>query len=119
MQIDNEVPQYSKEGFQHEVLKCFIALNIPFRNADHQQLRKLFKMLRSTVDCPSAEKLRKDLNFEADKVREKIKEELKGVQKVSLALDAWTSPNKLAFLAIVVYYITPDWKYRHALIAFE
>ena len=52
-------------------------------------------------------------------MREQIKEELKGVKKVSLALDAWTSPNKLAFLAIVVYYITPDWKYRYALIAFE
>jgi hypothetical protein len=45
--------------------------------------------------------------------------ELKKANKVSLALDAWTSPNKLAFLAVVVYWITPDWRYRHALIAFE
>jgi hypothetical protein len=94
-------------------------MNIPFRNADHNQMRKLFKMLRSTVDCPNADRLRKDLSKEADKVREQIKEELRGIKKVSLALDGWTSPNKLAFLAIVVYYITPDWKYRHALIAFE
>jgi hypothetical protein len=40
--------------------------------------------------------------------------------KVSLALDSWTSPgNRFGFLAIVVYYVSTDWKYRQVLIGFE
>lgn len=30
--------------------------------------------------------------------------------KVSLSLDAWTSSNQHGFLAIVMHYITNDWK---------
>ena len=29
---------------------------------------------------------------------------------VSLALDAWTSSNGYAFLAIVMHYVNNDWK---------
>jgi hypothetical protein len=29
---------------------------------------------------------------------------------VTLILDAWTSPNGLAFLAIVMRYVTEDWE---------
>jgi hypothetical protein len=116
---DDGIPQYSKESFHFETLKGFLSMNIPFHCADNQQLRKLFKMLRPTVDCPSSDKLRKDLAKEVCKVKEEIKVELKNANKVCLAMDAWTSPNKIAFLAIVVYWITPDWRYRHELIAFE
>jgi len=30
--------------------------------------------------------------------------------KVSLSLDAWTSSNQHGFLAIVMHYVTNDWK---------
>jgi len=76
-------------------------------------------MLRHTVDVPSADKLRRDLKIRAELEKDKIKEELASVKKVSLALDRWSSPNRLAFLAIVVYYITDDFKYRYCLIGFE
>ncbi|QVM12424.1 hypothetical protein D8B26_007053 [Coccidioides posadasii str. Silveira] len=39
--------------------------------------------------------------------------------KVSLAVDNWTSPNNLAFMAINGYYITKDWEYREHLLGFE
>ena len=31
--------------------------------------------------------------------------------KVGIALDAWTSSNQFAFLAIVVHYVTNDWRH--------
>ena len=39
--------------------------------------------------------------------------------KISLAADRWTSPNKLAFLAIVVYWISDRWQMEEMLIGFE
>jgi len=39
--------------------------------------------------------------------------------KISLAADTWTSPNKLAFLAIVPYWISNSWQMEVVLIVFE
>ena len=47
---------------------------------------------------------------------------LNGLQpdtKVFFALDAWTSPNNIAFLAITGYYIDHNWKLQEALLGFE
>ena len=45
--------------------------------------------------------------------------ELMKTEKISLTLDAWFLLNKITFLRIIVYFITPKWEYRHALIGFE
>jgi len=39
--------------------------------------------------------------------------------KISLAADTWTSPNKLACLAIVAYWISDSWQMEEVLIGFE
>ena len=39
--------------------------------------------------------------------------------KISLALNCWTSPNNLSFIAVTGYYIDQDWKYKKALLGFE
>jgi hypothetical protein len=39
--------------------------------------------------------------------------------KVSLSLDVWTSSNQHAFLAIVMHYITNDWKLGSQLFLFQ
>jgi len=39
--------------------------------------------------------------------------------KISLATNTWTSPNKLAFLAIVVYWISDSWQMEEVLRGFE
>lgn len=114
-----DTPPYSKETFRNEFLKTFVLLNLPFNVADHCQLKRLFHMCRQTVDMPSASMIKSDLNSIAEDMRNNILLDLRKVDKVSLALDAWTSPNKLAFLAVVLYYIDSNWKYRHILIGFE
>jgi hypothetical protein len=97
----------------------FMVMNLPFSNANHSQLRKVFQMLRCSVDIPCGDRLRKDLTIKAEGLRAHIKDMLKKVRHVSIALDGWTSPNHLAFMAIVAYFITKDWKYESALLAFE
>ena len=46
-------------------------------------------------------------------------DDLPPTAKISLALDTWTSPNNLAFMAVTGYYIDENWQYREALFGFE
>ena len=39
--------------------------------------------------------------------------------KVYIALDAWTSPNNIAFLAITGCFIDHNWKLQEVLLGFE
>ena len=45
--------------------------------------------------------------------------ELPEDSKVSIALDCWTSTNNLSFLAVMVYFIDVNWRYREVLLGFE
>ena len=38
---------------------------------------------------------------------------------MSLALDCWSSPNNLAFLAITAHLVTNKWEYKEILIGFK
>ena len=48
-----------------------------------------------------------------------IRTGLPAAGKISLAADTWTSPNKLAFLAIVAYWISDSWEMEEVLIGFK
>jgi len=48
-----------------------------------------------------------------------INEQLLSRNKVSLALDGWTSPNKLAMMSIIVDYIDRIWALREVQICFD
>jgi hypothetical protein len=39
--------------------------------------------------------------------------------KVSLALDGWTSTNKLAITSVIAYYMDPNWELREVYLAFN
>ena len=52
-------------------------------------------------------------------VQRKIEHELEGKNKVSLALDTWTSQNKLSFIAITAYVVNEQWEYQEHLLGFE
>ena len=39
--------------------------------------------------------------------------------KVSLALDVWTSPDKLAITSVIVYYMDRNWALREVQLAFH
>jgi hypothetical protein len=76
-------------------------------------------MCRSTVEVPSATQCRADISQVVVDMRKDIVKDLEKVKKVSIAIDAWTSPNKLAFLAIIAYWIDENWNYKYTLIGFE
>lgn len=56
-------------------------------------------------------------NFQA--VQDKLLSGCPPQGKISLALDAWTSPNHLPFRGVVGSYITSQWKQKEVLLGFE
>jgi hypothetical protein len=90
-----------------------------FRACENQQFRRTLRLLKHNVDIPSAKCLKGHLNHHGKDIRAEIKASLPSTVKVSIALDAWSSPNHLAFLAITAYYIDNNWEFREVLIGFE
>jgi hypothetical protein len=69
-------------------------------------------MLKPNLEIPHRTVIRTELTMQFNNVMEKLLLDLPPMAKVSIALDGWQSPFKLAFLAITAYYITNDWQWR-------
>jgi hypothetical protein len=95
-----------------------LALNLSFRSVENKQFCRYLKFLRPAIETPTARMVRVDLDIHFAEVRLNIKSQIPSDAKVSVALDAWTSPNRLSFLAVVIYFIDIDWKYQEVLIGF-
>jgi hypothetical protein len=48
-----------------------------------------------------------------------IKKQLPLGNKVSLALDGWTSTNKLEIMSVIAYYMDRNWALREVQLAFD
>ena len=76
-------------------------------------------MLNDDATTFSAAYIRKQLQNRVMDIEDHILEDLPTGAKISLAIDCWTSPNRLAFLAINGYFIDSEWRYREVLLGFE
>jgi hypothetical protein len=89
-----------------QTLRLVAALRLPFRALDNIEFRRFIKM---AALAPSIEQLRllgsvtarSRLDDYVAGQRQKLLELLPPGAKISLAIDGWTSPNKLHFLAIL------------------
>jgi len=75
-----------------------------FRAVENNEFRKLLCLLQPSAkdDIPGRTKMRKLLDAETQRVRKSLFKGLGETTKVNLAIDAWTSPNNLAFLGVCV-----------------
>jgi hypothetical protein len=48
-----------------------------------------------------------------------IKNQSPSQNKVSIALDGWTSTNKLAIMSVIPYNMDPNWALRAAQLSFD
>ena len=111
---------YSKHSFETQLLRSFNALNLPFRSVNNIQLHRLLTMLRPhDIFIPHATWLKILLNDCIGQIEVELLNDLPNGAKISLALDIWTSPNNITFMAIVGYFIDRNWKLREVLLGFE
>lgn len=93
--------------------------NLPFNIVEHQSFRDLLRFCRPSCNILGRTRLKENLQQRAIEVRAHLLDDLPPGRKVSIALDLGSSQNNLAFMSILCYYITDDWKYREDLLAFR
>jgi len=83
----------------------FVSAHIPWNAISNLKLRQSYKAVRDDLVLPSATTLSNICWREYALTVDAIKKQLPIRNKVSLALDGWTSTNKLAITSVIAYYM--------------
>jgi hypothetical protein len=97
----------------------FVSAHIPWNAISNLELRRSYNALRSDLVLPSASTLSNICRREYTLTVDAIKKQLPSTNKVSLALDGWTSTNKLAITSVIAYYMDRNWALREVQLAFD
>jgi len=97
----------------------FVSARIPWNAISNLELRRSYKSLRDDLVLPSTMTLSNICRREYALTVDAIKKQLPIRNKVSLALDGWTSTNKLAITSVIAYYMDRNWALREVQLAFD
>jgi len=91
-------------------MKSVIAANLPFQTLEHPQFHHLLNLLRPNIHIPSSTTIRCSIHEYGKEVHQKLKKTLPEDTFLHLAIDCWTSPNKLVFMGTTLHYMDQNWK---------
>jgi hypothetical protein len=97
----------------------FVSAHIPWNEITNLELRWSFDALRNDLVLPSASTRSNICRSEYTLPVAAIKKQLLSTNKVSLALDGWTSTIKLAIMSVIAYYMDRNWALRQVQLAFK
>jgi hypothetical protein len=95
----------------------FVSAHIPWNAISNLELQRSYKALRDDLVLLSAMTISTIVRREYALTVDAIKKQLPLRNKVSLALDIWTSTNKLAITSIIAYYMDRNWALREVRLA--
>jgi len=87
----------------------YVLAVIPWNAISNLELRWSYRSLRNDLVLPSATTLSNNCRREYALTVDAFKKQLPLRNRVSIALDGWTSTNKLAMTSDVAYYIDRNW----------
>jgi hypothetical protein len=89
------------EKLCEQTLRIITEGNLPFLFAENKEFVKLVKHAYAGVAVPNRRSVAAKLKSNTQKAKEQLKDRLEKVDsKISLALDAWTTCNNVAFLGM-------------------
>jgi hypothetical protein len=97
----------------------FVSAHIPWNAISNLELRWSYTALRDDRVLLSATTLSNICRGEYALTVDAIKKQLPLPNKVSLALDGWTSTNKLAITSVIANYMDRNWALREVQLAFD
>jgi len=97
----------------------FVSAHIPWNAISNLELRRSYKALCDDLVLPSAKTLSKICRREYALTVDGIKNQLPSRNKLNLALDGWTSTNKLGITSVIAYYMDRNWALREVQLAFN
>ena len=96
-----------------------VSAHNPLNAISNPELQRSYNALRDDLVLPSATTLSNICRREYALTVEAINRHLLSRNKVGLALDAWTSPNKPAIMSVIAYYMDRNWALREVQLAFN
>jgi len=100
------------------MLGC-VSHHIPWNAIPNLELQLSYNALWSELVLPSTSTLSNHCQREYSLTVDAIKKQLPSQNKVSLALDGWTTTNKLVISSVIAYDMYPNWALRDEQLSFE
>jgi hypothetical protein len=116
---DFTTPEFNQDTWNRYLMLGFVSANIPWNVISNLEFRRSFNALRDDLILPSASTLGNICRREYSLTIDAIKNQLPAKNKVSLALDGWTSTNRLAITSVIGYYIDQHWALCEVQLAFD
>jgi hypothetical protein len=111
-------PPYSIPAFESELVRLVIDNNWSFRTVERPSFQRFLRFLRPETVLTSRYKFGLLFQNQFKAAEASLLQDLGKDTKLSIALDAWTASNHLAFLAVKGYYINNNWQLRETLLDF-
>lgn len=121
-QREKAVGPWNQDEFERLLAEWTVACDQPFEEVDRPEFRKLLEYThhRPSLHIPHRKSIRTRIMKMGEDTMEGVKKMIAELNsKVSLSLDAWTSLNQHAFLAIVMHYVTNEGQLEELLIDFR
>jgi len=116
---DSETSYFHQDTWNHYHMLGFVSAHIPRNPISHHNLRRSYTALCDNLVRPSATTLSKICWREYALSVDAIKKQLPSWNKVSLALDGWTSIVILAITSVNTYYVDRNWALREVQLTFD
>jgi len=114
-----ETSEFHQDTWNHYLVLGCVSAHIPWNAMSNPELRPTYKALRDHLVLPSATTLGNICRREYALTVDAIKKQLPLRNKVSLAWDGWTSPNKLAITSVIAYCMDRNWALSGVQLAFD
>jgi len=109
---DCETSEFYQDTRSRHIMLGFVSADIPWNAISNLELRRSYKALCDDLVLPSATTPSNICRKEYELTVDAIRKQLTSRNKVSLALDGCTSPNKLAISSVIAYYMNRIWALR-------
>jgi len=116
---DFETSEFHLDMWNRYLMLGFVSAYIRWNAISNLELRRSYKSLHDKLVLQSATTLSNICWREYALTEDTIKKQLPIQNKVSLALDGWTSTNKLAITSVIAYYMDRNWALRKVQLAFD
>jgi len=114
-----ETSEFHQDTWNRYLMLGFVSAHIPWNAISNLELWRSYKSLHDDLVLPSATTLSNICRREYALTVDAIEKQLPIRNKVSLALDGWTSTNKLAIMSVIAYYMDRIWALREVQLAFD
>jgi hypothetical protein len=116
---DFETSEFHQDTWNHYLIFGFVSAHIQWKAISNLQLRRSCKALPDDLVLPCATTVSNISRREYALTVDVFKKQLRLRNEVGLALDGWTSTNKLAITSVITYYMDLFWALRKVQLAFD